>query len=167
MKTLFFVLVTALLASAAWGQNGFNTVIPDSPVNLQVSDSYVSASGHWVSLDKHSELSGPSVSEIFCDRKVCHESQANMTVFKDGTFTLYADHVEYTVERWNSKEIVAASIVGICKIRSVLKFDLAQKKVYSMQTLSEPINDMPKLSKDICSAAGMNLELKDIAAWKR
>ena len=128
MKTLFAIFVTFLLPSAALGQNGFSTVIPDSPVNLQVTDSYISVSGHWVSLDKQSELSGPSVSEISCDRKVCHESQANMTVFKDGTFTLNADYIEYTVERRNSKELVAATIVGVCKIRSVLKFDLDRRK---------------------------------------
>jgi hypothetical protein len=35
-----------------------------------------------------------------------------------------------------------------------------QKRIYWMQTLSEPLTDVPKMSKDVCNAVGMNLELK-------
>lgn len=167
MKSVWLILVLFAVTLSVHAQGGFATVVPDSPVNMQLSDSSVFVSGHWVALDKQSELTGPSVSEIHCDRKMCHESQANMAVFKDGTFTMNAGYVEYQVERWNKKEIVAKNVGGICRMLNVLKFDLVQNKVYSLSTVSEPTNDLPKLSKELCAVAGMNLELKDIAAWKR
>ena len=59
-------------------------------------------------------------------------------------FSMSASQDEYVVERWDSKEIVASSVVGLCKVRNVIKFDLVQKRVLFMQTLSEPIDDLPK-----------------------
>ncbi len=47
-----------------------------------------------------------------------------------------------------------------------MKFDRVQKRIYWMQTLSEPLTDLPKMSKDICDAVGMNLELKADAMWR-
>jgi len=166
MKSLWLILVLFAVTLSVHAQGGFTTVVPDSPVNMQLSGSDVFVSGHWVALDK-SELAGPAVSEIHCDRQMCHESQANITVFKDGTFTMTTGYVEYQVERWNKNEIVAKNVSGICRTLNVIKFDLVQKKVYSMQTLSEPTNDLSQMSKKICAMAGMNLELKDIAVWKR
>jgi hypothetical protein len=142
-------------------QNGFVTAIPERPVDFsQVDDTLAYAYGHWSALDTHSELTGPSVSEISCDHKTCRESQANIVSFGD-TFTMNADTVEYTVERYNSKEIVASNVGGICHVRNVIKFDRIGKRVYSSQTLSEP-SDNP-----LCKGVGMNLELKDTARWKR
>jgi hypothetical protein len=117
--------------------------------------------------DNKSELTGPSVSEIHCDHKMCYESQANMTVFKDGTFSVDANYVEYEVERWNTREIVAKNVRGMCRMLNVLKFDLVQKKVYSLSTLWEPTNDLPKLSRELCAVSGTNLELKDMTIWKK
>jgi hypothetical protein len=90
-----------------------------------------------------------------------------MTVFKDGTFSVDANYVEYEVERWNTREIVAKNVRGMCRMLNVLKFDLVQKKVYSLSTLSEPTNDLPKLSRELCAVSGTNLELKDMTIWKK
>jgi hypothetical protein len=168
MKSIWLTLVLFYVTLSVHAQGGFTTVAPDRPVNIiQVPDTGdVLVSGHWVALDKKSELTGPSVSEIHCDRKTCYESQANMTVFKDGTFAIDADYVEYQVERWSKNEIVAKSVKGTCRMLNVLKFDLVQKKVYSKSTLSEPTNDLPKLNKDLCAASETNLELKDFTVWK-
>jgi hypothetical protein len=154
---LIFVLFTSLVSV---GQNGFNPTV-DSPVDLQANSDSAFVQGTWVALDEHSALTGPSVSEISCDRKegYCHEAQASMVVFKDGAFTLTADSVDYRVVRWNEKEIVAQNISGICRVLNVLKFDLQQHKVYASQVLSEPVNDLPKMSREICNAVGMKLEL--------
>ena len=169
MKSLWLILVLFSVALCVQAQGGFTTIAPDRPVIIiQVPDAGdVLVSGHWVVLDNKSELTGPSVSEIHCDHEMCHESQANMTVFKDGTFSVDADYVEYEVERWNKNEIVAKNVRGICRMLNVLKFDLVQKKVYSLSTLSEPTNDLPKLSKEVCAVSGMNLELKDMTIWKK
>jgi len=94
-----------------------------------------------------------------CNRSeaLCDEDEANIAVMGN-TFTLSADRLEYRVERWTDKEIVAANVGGICRVRNVLKFDLVQKKVYSMQALSEPIDEkLPKMSKDACKLVGMNI----------
>ena len=102
-----------------------------------------------------------------CNRSeaLCDEDEANIAVMGN-TFTLSADRLEYRVERWTDKEIVAANVGGICRVRNVLKFDLVQKKVYSMQALSEPIDEkLPKMSKDACKLVGMNLELKTNTLW--
>ena len=113
-------------------------------------------------------MTGPGVSEISCDRaaKTCTDTNANMVVFKDGTFTLSSGYDEYQVERWTNKEIVASQVTGICRVRNVIKFDLVTKRVYWSQTLSEPITGMPKLSTELCNAVGMNLELKDSALFR-
>lgn len=167
--SLFVILLFTMFSTAAWGQNGFTTLVPDQPANIQVTSGDVYVEGHWMPVnkdDKKSAMTGPSVSQINCTPKVCSEAQANMVVLGN-TFTLNADTVEYTVERWNSKEIVAATIVGICRVRTVLKFDLVNKRVYYMQSLSEPTNDLPKMSKDICNGVGMYLELEANAVFEK
>jgi hypothetical protein len=160
MKRLLIVLACSLFAQA---QGGFVATIPDAPILLQVSPSYAWVRGHWIALDKQSELAGPSVSEINCVRhlKVCHEAQGNIVVI-GGAIALQADGVDYDIERWNSKEIVASTIGGACKVRNVIKFDLVEKRVYFLQELSEPLDK--ELSK-ACSAVHQNLELKDSTLW--
>lgn len=110
----------------------------------------------------------PSISQISCDHssKVCYEKQANVVVIND-MFTLTADFVEYTVERWNKREIVASTVQGICRVRNVIKFDRVNSKVYWMQTVSEPLNDLPKKKQDTCNDAHMYLELKASTMWKK
>ena len=166
MKPFMLLVVFASLTAVA--QNGFETTVPPEPINLQTSATDVYVQGHWVAQDKASELTGPSVSEISCDRRAqtCHESQANITVMGN-SFSLSAVSVDCKVERWNEKEIVARNIGGICRILNVLKFDLVQKRVYAFQTLSEPTNDLPKMSKEICAHANMNLELKGDTMWRK
>jgi hypothetical protein len=163
MKRLAIVVVMTSLAAV--GQNGFNTVIPDRPVNLsQVNNSYAWVRGHWFGPD----MTGPSTSEISCAHasKTCTDTTANIAV--DGNaFSMSASQDEYVVERWDSKEIVASNVVGLCKVRNVIKFDLVQKRVYFMQTLSEPNDDLPKAMQDSCKMAGMHLELKDSAMWRK
>jgi len=167
MKQL--VILLCVMSAMAWGQNGFNTLVPDTPVNILVHSDDVYVEGHWVPVDKddkNSVMTGPSVSEINCTPKVCSEAQANIVAIGN-TFTLHADNLEYTVERWNSKEIVAATVGGICRVRTVLKFYRVNKHVYWMQSLSEPTNDLPKMRKDLCNAVGMYLELKANTVFKR
>src|SRR5262249_44743621 len=143
-----------------------------SPVDFsQVSDSAAWVEGHWVPVDpgdRKSRLPGPCISQISCDDagRVCYEKQANILVFGD-MFSLNADYVQYTVERWNEKEIVASTTEGICRVRNVIKFDRVNRKVYWMMTLSEPLNDLPKWSKDACDDAKMYLELKASTMWKK
>jgi hypothetical protein len=169
----FTLFLFALLTLPCLGQNGFTTVIPDQPVNLsQVTASHAWVQGHWVPVnpnDKNSAMTGPGVSVLTCDRaaKTCTDQNANMVVFKDGSFVLNSALDEYQVERWNSKEIVAANVGGICRVRNVIKFDLVQKRVFYMQTLSEPVTGLPQLSTDLCNLSGMNLELKDSALFIR
>jgi hypothetical protein len=163
-----FVLLVVFASLTAVGQNGFEPTIPPEPINLQASATDAYVQGHWVAQDKQSELTGPSVSEISCDRQTqaCHESQANIVVIGN-MFNLVAASVDYKIERWNEKEIVAKNIGGICRVLNVLKFDLVQKRVYAFQTLSEPTNDLPKMSKEICAHANMNLELKAATMWRK
>jgi hypothetical protein len=168
MPILFFVLTASL---AAVGQNGFSPVLPDEPVDFsQVNDSGAWVRGHWVAADptdKKSELTGPSTSEISCDRegKTCADTTASITVMGN-TFALSGGRDEYTIERWNSKEIVASNVGGACRVRNVIKFDRVQKRVYSIQTLSEPIDNLPKGLRDLCKLSSMNLELKNSTMWR-
>jgi hypothetical protein len=62
---------------------------------------------------------------------------------------------------------VASHVEGSCRVRNVIKFDRVSSKVYWMQTLSEPLNDLPKREQDICKDAHMNLELKASTMWKK
>ena len=165
-----FVLIAVLFFSqSAFPQAGFETVIPAEALggNLHIEPSYVSVQGHWIPLDERSKLAGPSVSSINCDRSLgtCEEEQGNITVIGK-SFSLSADHLEYKVERWTSKEIVAANVGGICRVRNVIKIDITTKRVFSSQSLSEPVDQqLPKLSKDMCNLVGMNLELKSSTMW--
>ncbi len=168
----FVLLAVVISASFALAQNGFVTTIPDEPVNFsQVGDSSAWIEGHWVPVDpsdQKSAMLGPSISQIFCDHSanVCSEQQANIIV--DGNvFSLTGDYVEYTIERWNAREIVASHIEGSCRVRNVIKFDRVSSKVYWMQTLSEPLSDLPKREQGICKDAHMNLELKASTMWKK
>jgi len=159
-----YTLLLTLISLSAFGQNGYKPS-SETPPEPQVSRDSLYVTGLWTAIDKTdrpSQLAGPSVSEISCDRKegVCHESQANMSVFKDGSFTLSADQNDYTVSHWDSKQIVAQHIGGICKVRTVLKFELETKKIYALTALSEPLDSkMPQMSKDICNSISMRLEL--------
>jgi hypothetical protein len=167
-RTLFVIFV--FTASLAVGQNGFVTATPDEPAEFsQVTDTSAWVRGHWVPVDpsdKKSEMTGPSVSEISCTRTECSESQASIAV-TGNMFSLDSSYVRYAVERWDKKEIVASEIGGICRVRTVVKFDRVQKRVYWMQSLSEPINDLPKMSQDACKLVGMYLELKRGTMWWR
>jgi hypothetical protein len=128
---------------------------------------YVTVDGHWIPSDEHSKMTGPSVSSIVCDRKeaICAEEQGNITVMGN-SFTLSADHLEYKIERWTAKDIVASHIGGICRVRDVIKIDIEAKRVLYSQALSEPVDDkLPKMSKDACNLVGMNLELKQSTMW--
>ncbi len=163
MKKLIIIL--GLLMASAIGQNGFTTVIPDRPVSFfQVNDSSAWVKGHWVG----SDMTGPSTSLIFCEHstKKCTDSTANIYVSGD-TFALDSSQDDYTVERWDKREIVASNVGGICRVRDVIKFDRVQKRVYWMQTLSEPIDDLPKINQDMCKLVGMHLELKDSTEWRK
>jgi hypothetical protein len=168
--TLILVLVVS--ASLAFAQNGFVTTIPDEPVEFsQIGDYSAWVQGHWVPVnprDRKSEMLGPSISQISCDHsiKVCYEKQANIVV-KGDMFTLTSDFVEYAVERWNKTEIVASTVQGICRVRNVIKFDRVNSKVYWMQTVSEPLNDLPKKEQDDCNDAHLYLELKASTMWKK
>lgn len=170
MKWLYAAICASVVTLAAVGQNGFSPVIPDEPVDFsQVTDSSAWVRGHWIAVDptdKKDELTGPSTSEISCNTKACTDTNANIVVMGQ-TFALSGGYDEYTVERWNSKEIVASNIGGACHVRNVLKFDRVKKKVYWMQTLSEPIDDLPKGLKDSCKLVGMNLELKNSTLWRK
>src|SRR5713101_3086194 len=149
MKRFSILLsILMILSTLAVGQNGFTPTIPDQPVHLHTTGSYAQVQGHWVSItdDKKFTLPGPSISDILCYQKVCHEKQANIILMGD-TFTMNTDYIDYGVERWTNKEIVASTIDGICRVRNVIKFDLVQKRVYWMQTLSEPTNDLPQLQR--------------------
>ena len=169
-RTLSLLLV--VFGSVAFAQNGFVTTIADTPVNFsQVSDTSAWIEGHWAPVDpsdRKSAMLGPSISQISCDHsaKACYEKQANIIVVGD-MFSLNADYVEYTIERWNAREIVASHIEGSCRVRNVIKFDRVNGKVYWMQTLSEPLNDLPKREQNICKEAHMYLELKASTMWKK
>jgi hypothetical protein len=163
MKQL--IIIFGLLSASATGQNGFTAVTAEQPINFsQVNDSSAWVKGHWVDTD----MTGPSTSLIFCEHstKKCTDNSANIYVFGN-TFTLDSSQDDYAVERWNKQEIVASNVDGICRVRNVIKFDRVQKRVYWMQTLSEPIDDLPKTEQDMCKFANMHLELKDSTSWKK
>lgn len=164
-----FILIVMLLSGASFAQAGFETVIPAQALGdtLHIDRDFVSVDGHWVASDEKSKMTGPSVSSITCDRKegICEEEQGNITVMEN-TFTLSADHLEYKIERWTAKDIVASHIGGICRVRDVIKIDIEAKRVFYSQALSEPVDDkLPKMSKDACNLVGMNLELKQSTMW--
>jgi hypothetical protein len=169
-RTLILLFVFAV-SQQAMGQNGFESTFPDRPVDFsQVNDSGAWVRGHWVAADptdKQSQLTGPSTSEISCDRarKTCTDTTANIVVM-GSTFALSGGQDEYNIERWNAKEIVASNVGGACRLHNVIKFDRVQRRVYSMQTLSEPIDDLPKGLRDICKLSGMTLELKNSTMWR-
>ena len=137
--------------------------LQDGLASVFIHNDYVGASGVWVDPESKNPPAGPSVSDITCVRSegTCEEEQATVVGFGDGTFTLTANHAKYQIDRWNEEEIVAkGEPVGICKTLNVLRIDLKLKKVYALQTLSEPVSEhLPKLSKDICSAVGATWEL--------
>ena len=82
-------------------------------------------------------------------------------------FSVTPDSVEYKVQRWNQLEIVASTIVGICRMNNTLKFDRKNKKVYWLATLSEPVDNLPKMSQNICNSAGQQrLELHGETMYK-
>ena len=159
MKKL--LLIVLLFPSVVFGQK-FVPIL-DNPVDFfQVTDLMAYVNGTWKAMDAQSKLSGVSVSEITCNKaeKVCHETQSTV-YFKLGMVDIVPDYVEYSITRWNSHEIVAENIGGLCKVRSVLKFDRQAKKVFYLQSLSEPVDDtVPDMTKRICNAVGMNLELR-------
>ena len=164
----FFVIF--LLLSPGFAQTGFETLLPPQPLGdtLHIEPSYVSVDGHWVATGD-SKMAGPSVSSISCDRNegICEEEQGNITVMGN-LFNLSADHLEYKIERWTSKDLVAARIGGICRVRSVIKVDIAAKRVFFSEALSEPVDEkLPKMPKDICNMTGMNLELKQSTMFIR
>ena len=167
MKQLLILLVTMAPTLALGQHNQFNPVF-DRPVDFaQVSDSDAYVAGNWVALDEHSKLPGVSVSEIRCDRseKVCHELQANLIFVGADEFDLTPDSLDYNIVRWNSKEIVAQNIGGICKALNSLRFDRMTKKVYYLQSLSEPVESLPDMSKKMCNALGLRLELHAKAGY--
>lgn len=168
MKSVCILFVALSLTTLAFGQSSFIPLTND-PVNFsQVNQSEAYVSGHWMPVDpkdKHSEMVGPSISTIYCDHKTCHETAANIAVMGN-SFGMNADGIDYAVERWTASEIVASNKGGICRMRNVLKFDRINKRVYWMQTLSEPVNDLPKTSQDICNLAGMFLELRGDTLWR-
>lgn len=161
-------LIFVLLSSSGLAQSGFEPLLPPQPLGdtLHIDPDSVSVQGHWVAVGD-SKLAGPSVSSLSCDRKEgsCEEEQGNITVMVD-SFNLSADHLEYRIERWTTKDIVAARIGGICRVRSVIKIDITTKRVFYSEALSEPVDEkIPKMSKDICNLTGMNLELKQSTMW--
>jgi hypothetical protein len=160
------IILALSLTGSALGQanhHHFNVVVDDPKPDFQVTADSAYAKGNWVALDKQSEIPGIDTSEVTCikSEKVCHEVQANLVDIGDGTFTLSGDAEDYPVVRWNKDEILAQYIGGVCRAANVIKFDLRAKKVYSLQTLTEPIESLhlPKLSEDMCKAIGMSLEL--------
>jgi hypothetical protein len=163
MKRL--IMIVGLLSASAVGQNGFTATIPDRPVNFsQVNDSSAWVKGHWVG----SNMVGPTVSEISCNHstKTCTDTSSTIYSFGE-TFTLDSNQDEYKVERWDKKEIVASNVDGSCRVRNVIKFDRLTERIYWMQTLSEPIDDLPKSEQEACKFAHMHLELKGNTTWKR
>ncbi len=159
------IVIFGLLTASAVGQNGFITTVPERPVEFsQVNDSSAWVKGHWVGAD----MVGPTVSEIRCDHstKTCTDKSATIYSF-GATFTLDSSQDEYTVERWDKREIVASKIDGSCRVRNVIKFDRIKERVYWMQTLSEPIDDLSKSEQEACKLAHMHLELKGSTTWKK
>ena len=165
MKTMKLTgLILCLLTSfgfAAAQKLHFEPTV-DGPVEFsQVTASYAYVRGNWVPLDERSKLPGVSMSQITCDRKemACHELQGNLIV-QGNMFNLAPDELDYRITRWTPDEIVASNIGGICKVLNTLKFDLKNKKVYSLQSLSEPVENLPKMSREACNLVGLRLELR-------
>lgn len=161
MKLTALILCFFIFGVAAAQKFNFVPVV-DGPVDFtQVTTSYAYVSGNWIALDERSKLPGVSMSQITCDRKemVCQELQGNLVV-QGNMFSLVPDDVQYQITRWTPDEIVASNIGGICKVMNTLKFDLKNKKVYSLQSLSEPVENLPKMSRDACNAVGQRLELR-------
>lgn len=173
MRTLaiFLLLATALGAAQApkseWAKtpvkSGAFVHLKDALAFIYIANGYVGASGVWVDPESKNPPAGPSVSDITCVRSegTCEEAQAIILGFPDGTFTLTADHVKYQIDRWNEQEIVAkGQPSGVCKVVNVIRIDLKLKKIYALQTLSEPVNEqLPQISKGLCSVVGSNWEL--------
>jgi len=158
-------------------QNGFKPLTNEtlsSSFIVAADGSFVHVSGHWEALDQHSKLSGPCVSEIFCDygEHFCDEEHAIVVVNGD-TFGLSVGHVRYKIIRWTPTEIVAENVAGLCRLRSVLKIDLSQKRVYDMVELDEPIEGMSQDRKRLCSdmagvfSTAMYHELRDNTVWRK
>lgn len=170
MKRELIAAFMLVLSSTSVAQGGFTTTTPaNGPASVWASGDVVSASGHWVPLDKQSELSGPEVSNIAClkSSNTCTETEANMRVRDDG-FKLDASYSEYQVERWNTKELVASTVHDGCGgLRLVLKIDLAGKRVYFSQSLSRPatVSEMPEVERGICMKENKFYELKEPAVW--
>jgi hypothetical protein len=161
--TLLMIFALSGLAVGQTNHHHFNAVVDNPKPDFQVTADSAYAKGNWVALDKQSEIPGIDTSEITCvkSEKVCHEAQANLVDSGDGTFMLSGDYEEYPVVRWNKDEIFARYVGGVCHAANIIKFDLQTNKVYSLQTLTEPIESLhlPKLSQDMCKAIGMSLEL--------
>jgi hypothetical protein len=157
------LLLILALAGAPEQKLQFNPVV-DTPVDFtQVRDSDAYVKGNWVPLNERSKLPGVSMSEITCDRhlNLCRELQGNL-VISENMFSIVPDQVEYKVVRWNSEEIVANAIGGTCKTLNSLKFDRKNKKVYAIQSLSEPIENLPNVSRRLqCCGFNMGTSWRD------
>jgi hypothetical protein len=128
MKTVIAVTLFTLCGTLAFAQKGFTPVFDNRPADFtQIKDDYAWVKGHWVG----EHMVGPESSDISCDKKegTCTDTQANITVM-GSTFVMSGDTAEYTVQRWNAKEIVAV-IEGRapCRLRQVLKIDRQAKQV--------------------------------------
>jgi hypothetical protein len=151
------LILAVLFTSAAFGQGGF-VPLTAQPASIQSSANAIYVRGYWTG-----NLSGPSTSEISCDRKVCREDAANMTVMEGGAFALSADHKEYAVTSWTTAEVVEVTEGGACHVRSTLRFDLIHGRVFSTSAVVGsslgPLCDADALK--------MNLELKDSSLFRR
>src|SRR5271156_1053771 len=103
MRNLRYVLILFLtLPLSASAQVKFTPVLTGPVEFFQITDSSVFVNGFWVPLDKKSELSGPSTSQISCDRRegICNELQVNVWIY--GNLVQFEpDSAEYKVIRWN------------------------------------------------------------------
>lgn len=157
---LLFILAAFHAAIAQSNSKLFNPIL-DGPASIMGSlkDGYVSAKGSWVALDKHSELAGPSTSDIWCDANECQETVASISVMGN-MFTLDSDSTTYKITRWNSEELVAqyTDRTG-CRNLIVLKVDFVQHRVFWMRTLSEP-NPLKGADGAVCNASETHLELR-------
>lgn len=149
-------MVICVSTALAMGQNSYVGTTVDAPVDMeQVSETSAYVTGHWVGDD----LAGPSTSEIFCQHKsmVCEDNHAEMVVMGGGVFSLVGGQDTYRIERWTPNEIVASNVSGACDVHHVIKFDRVHKRVFYMQTLSEP-----EASGGLCSWANLSSELRTL-----
>jgi hypothetical protein len=150
------LILAVLFPSAAFGQGGFVPLTAQVP-SIQSSANAIYVRGYWTG-----NLSGPSTSEITCDRKVCREDAASMTVM-ESAFALSANHKEYAVTSWTTAEVVAVTEGGACHVRSTLRFDLIHGRVFSTSVVVGsslgPLCDADALK--------MSLELKDSSLFRR